>query len=124
LRCTTADKIWGRTRQLLQAVEGDSGDIQVGDAGVPKEDDDVEEIPRQPYTPDENMLTQVDGTLLQFYIETIHNDWFYSVEDAEDRPYWRSGSLGHDVFQQFGPTLSSLAVRNAVILLSLQNHIG
>jgi len=88
-------------------------------------DIDIEEIPRQPYTPDENTLRPVDGSLLQFFIETIYKDWHCSVYDPIDGNYgqWPWESLGHDVFQRFGPTLSSTVVRNAVLLLSLRNHL-
>jgi hypothetical protein len=70
------------------------------------------------------MLGPVDGALLQFYIATVHADCFY-VADINDPGWgWHSEPLGYDVFQRFGPTLSSMAVRNAVLLLSLRNGLG
>src|SRR5271154_986859 len=124
LRCAASDKIWGNARRLRQAVEGDRAEIQVRDVEWPKDDDGIEEIPRQPPTPDENTLGPVDGALLQFFMKAIHNDWHHSVYYPIDGRYQRTcESLGDDVFQRFGPTLSSTAVRNAVLLLSLRNHL-
>ena len=123
LRCTASDKIWGNARRLRQAVEGDPTEIQAGDVEWPKDDDGVEEIPRQPPTSAGNMLGPVDGALLQFYIATVHGDYveiFAEVKGAGSG--WRSEPLGHDVLKRFGPTLASMAVRNAVILLSLQRQ--
>jgi len=68
------------------------------------------------------MLGPVDGALLQFYIATVHADYFEVGESKGAGWGWRSEPLGHDVLQRFGPTLASMAVRNAVILLSLQRQ--
>jgi hypothetical protein len=69
------------------------------------------------------MLRPSDGSFLQFFIEAVHNEW-HCYEDYRIDGKCRCESFGHDVFQRFGPTLSSMAVRNAVLLLSLRNHPG
>jgi hypothetical protein len=107
-------------------MEGNRNEIQVGNIDVPKEDDDIEEIPRQPRAPHEDMLNPVDGYFLQHYVRRIHDHWIYRVvwsSSPEDHAAGLTryfGSLGHDVFQRFGLNLPSMAVRYAVLLVSLQ----
>jgi len=134
LRCIASDKVWGKARRSRQAAQGDREEIQLGDGGLRKEDDGIEDIPRQPHGPDENILRPLDGILLQFYMEKIdrllQSDMYtYETTPPEDwyvnragRPEWHFASFGHDVFQRFGPMLPSISVRYAILLLSLRSY--
>jgi len=129
LPCTAADKIWGRSRQLQQAeTSSGEGPEEVPVAAVPcsNEGDGNQDIPRQPPTPDEVRLGPIDGVLLQFYVKSIDPALRYKVyaitprHDGIAHPDWCSDSFGHDVFQRFGPNLSTMAVRYAILLFALQ----
>ena len=125
LPCTAADKVWGQTRQSW-LKQSSVEEVSSNENEVSKD------LPRQPHTPDAIMLRPFDGILLQFYLTTIDISLRYRVyaltagHDRIAHPDWSCESLGHDVFQRFGPTLSTMAVRYAILLFSLRKlgHIN
>lgn len=109
LRCSAADKVWGKARRLRQEAGRNSAAISDGSVSGFKEDDGIE-ISRVPGPPMEEALSPVDGFLLQCYMETFNVGRF-----------WFGMPVGVDFFQIFGPTLNSMAVRYAVLLATLES---
>lgn len=128
LRCTATDKVWGKARQLQQDVaDRRPPSVQIAPVRTSNKEDCIEEIPRPTHTPDEDALGPVDEFFLQFY-KTSYNVWISQGKGNKPGHAWvatsfsRSGTFRHVVFQMFGPTLPSLAVRYAVLLFSLEKH--
>ena len=113
LRCTAADKIWGKKRESRQleiekrneqSMTEQRGDILSND------DEIIEIIPRQFPTPNEEMLTPVEAMYIQYFHEVIV-DYYLSAYQAQN----------FVMLPRFRPNMSSRAVRYAVMLLSLQD---
>src|SRR6266496_5546193 len=76
LRCTAADKIWGRKRELRQ-LEMKTRNMRSATIYEHKffsdGDEIIEIVPHQFPTPDEEMLTPLEAIYIQYFYEKIVN---------------------------------------------------
>ena len=111
--CGINEKVWGRRRQMLnnptqtrrEPIETDS------DETYRAESTELEEIPRTPGTPNDDILTSDDALFLEYGWRNI----YLTGPNSHQGPVSRIASW---ILRRYGEKLSSRAVRHAFLALA------